>query len=249
MLPDLLLPVGPAQMLILHQYHLSPYNEKVRRMLNAKGIPYQEKYWLLGERKKVRAFNPTGKLPALEHDGEMICDSTDVVHYIERNFPGTPMIPADPQQRAMVHVLEDWADESLYFYEMHLRFTTPGNRERNMPRMVEHESPFLRWLLPKVVPAGIEKITANQGIGRKSIEQLVVDVERHVQAVNDLLGDGQWLVGSELSLADLGVYAMFQALRDADMAMEVMQRYPAVLSWMGRLESATAQAGETSAAE
>ena len=47
MLPDLLLPVGPAQMLILHQYHLSPYNEKVRRMLNAKGIPYQEKYWLL----------------------------------------------------------------------------------------------------------------------------------------------------------------------------------------------------------
>ena len=226
-------------MLIVHQYHLSPYNEKVLRMLNFKGIPYREKFWLLGDRKKVRSFNPTGKLPAIEHDDTMICDSTDVAHYIEKTFPEPPLIPADPRQRAMVHVLEDWADESLYFYEMHLRFTTPGNRERNMPRMVEHEGRFLRWLLPKVVPDGIAKITANQGIGRKSIEQLVVDVERHIAAVNDLLGDGEWLVGEQMSLADLAVYGMFQALRDADMALEIMQRYPAVLPWMARLEAAT----------
>ena len=226
-------------MLIVHQYHLSPYNEKVRRMLNFKGIPYREKYWLLADRKKVKKFNPTGKLPALEHGDKLICDSTDVAHYLEQVFPQRALIPAAPVHRAMVHVLEDWADESLYFYEMHLRFTTPGNRERNMPRMVEHESKFLRWLLPRVVPGGIARITATQGIGRKSIEQLVVDVERHVEAVNDLLGGDEWLVGEQLSLADLAVYGMFQALRDADMAMEIIQRYPPVLDWMARLEAAT----------
>ena len=226
-------------MLVVHQYHLSPYNEKVRRMLNFKGIPYEEKYWLLADRGKVKAFNPTGKLPALEHDSNMVCDSTDVAHYIEDQFPEHPLIPDDPAQRGMVHVLEDWADESLYFYEMHLRFTTPGNRERNIPRMVEHEGRFLRWLLTRVVPGGIAKITANQGIGRKSIEQLMVDVERHVSAVSDLLGDGDWLVGNTLSLADLGVYGMFQALRDADMGLAVMQRYPAVLKWMANVEATT----------
>jgi glutathione S-transferase len=226
-------------MLVVHQYHLSPYNEKVRRMLNFKGIPYQEKYWLLADRGKVKAFNPTGKLPALEHDSDMVCDSTDVAHYIEKTFPQHPLIPADPSQRGMVHVLEDWADESLYFYEMHLRFTTPGNRERNMPRMVEHEGPFLRWLLTRVIPGGIAKITTNQGIGRKSIEQLLVDVERHVSAVNDLLGNRDWLVGDSLTLADLGVYGMFQALRDADMALEIMQGYPAVIRWMERVETTT----------
>lgn len=226
-------------MLILHQYHLSPYNEKVRRMLNFKGIAYEEKYWLLADRGKVKAFNPTGKLPALEHDGNMICDSTDVAHYIESAFPQAPLIPSDPAERGIVHVLEDWADESLYFYEMHLRFTTPGNRERNMPRMVENESGFLRWLLPKVVPGGIAKITANQGIGRKTTEQLLIDVERHISAVNDLLAASEWLVGEQLSLADLAVYGMFQALRDADMALAVMQRYPAVISWMARVELTT----------
>jgi glutathione S-transferase len=227
--------------LTLHQYHLSPYNEKVQRMLNYKGIPFQEKYWLLGDRNKVRAFNPTGKLPALEDGDRMVCDSTDVAHYIEKTFPQKPVIPAEPRLRGQVHVLEDWADESLYFYEMHLRFTTPGNRERNIPRMVENEGSFLRWLLPKVVPKGIVKITENQGIGRKSIDQLIIDVERHIEAVNNLLDSSDWLVGNQLTLADLAVYGMFQALRDADMAMEMLQRYPDVIAWMTRIEQTTGQ--------
>jgi len=226
-------------MITLHQYHLSPFNEKIQRMLNYKGIPFEERYWALGERKKVRTLNPTGKLPALQNGECVICDSTDVAHYIEQHFPQKPLIPSDPRLRAQVHVLEDWADESLYFYEMHLRFTTPGNRERNIPRMVEHEGAFLRWLLPKVVPGGIVRITETQGIGRKSIEQLLVDVTRHITAVDGLLDGTDWLVGNQLSLADLAVYAMFQALRDADMVADRLARYPAVTAWMMRVEEHT----------
>lgn len=226
-------------MITLHQYHLSPFNEKIQRMLNHKGIPFEERYWTLGERKKVRALNPTGKLPALQNGERVVCDSTDVAHYIEQHFPQKPLIPSDPRLRAQVHVLEDWADESLYFYEMHLRFTTPGNRERNIPRMVEHEGAFLRWLLPKVVPGGIVRITGSQGIGRKSIEQLLVDVTRHITAVDGLLDGTDWLVGNQLSLADLAVYAMFQALRDADMVADMLARYPAVTAWMMRVEEHT----------
>ncbi|NCF21038.1 MAG: hypothetical protein GWP63_22685 [Haliea sp.] len=226
-------------MLTLHQYHLSPFNEKIQRMLNYKGIPFEERYWLLGDRKKVEAFNPTGKLPALEHDGHWVCDSTDMAHYIEQTFPDKPLIPDDPALRGMVHVLEDWADESLYFYEMHLRFTTPGNQERNIPRMVANEKSFLRWFLPKVIPGGIRKITRTQGIGRKSLDQLLVDAERHVCAVDGMLNQGDWLVADQLSLADLAVYAMFQCFRDADNANAILQRYPSVIDWMARIETTT----------
>ena len=164
--------------------------------------------------------------------------------YIEETFPEPALVPADAKLRAQVHVLEDWADESLYFYEMHLRFTTPGNQERNIPRMVANESGVMRWFLDKVIPGGIRKITASQGVGRKSMEQLMVDMERHVKAVSDLLGEGEWLVDNTLSLADLAVYGMFQCFRDADMAWELIQRYPAVPAWMERLEQASAGAPE-----
>jgi glutathione S-transferase len=180
-----------------------------------------------------------GKLPALEHNGRIVADSTDAAYYIEAQFPQPAMIPDDPALRGQVHILEDWADESLYFYEMHLRFTTPGNKERNVPRMVENEGGFLRWLLPKVVPGGIAKITASQGIGRKSIEQLLIDVKRHVRAVDDLLTDSEWLVGKQISLADLAVFAMFLALQDADMAAEIIAQFPRVTAWMERIEENT----------
>lgn len=88
-------------------------------------------------------------------------------------------------------------------------------------------------------PGGIRKITRTQGIGRKSLDQLLVDAERHVCAVDGMLNQGDWLVADQLSLADLAVYAMFQCFRDADNANAILQRYPSVIDWMARIETTT----------
>ena len=223
-------------MLILHQYNMSPFNEKVQRMLNLKGVPFEDKMWRIADRGKIMKINPIGKLPAIEHDGKVICDSTDVVHYIEKTFPDPPLIPADPALRGMVHVLEDWADESLYFYEMKLRFNTPGNQERNVNRITEPEAPLPRWLMRKIFPRLIRKTTATQGVGRKSLDQLLVDTERHIAAVADMLDGNDWLLANQLTLADLAVYSMFQCFRDADLSQQLLQKYPSVPAWMERLE-------------
>ena len=226
-------------MLILHQYHMSPYNEKIQRMLNVKGVPFEEKFWRIAERSKVLKINPIGKLPALEHDGNVVCDSTDIAYYIEAHFPEPPLIPAEPPLRGLVHALEDWADESLYFYEMRLRFNTPGNLQRNVNRITEPEAALPRWLMRRLFPWIIRRTTANQGVGRKSMAQLLIDTERHISAVAGLLEAGDWLVGERLTLADLAVYAMFQCFRDADLSAELLENTAAVPAWMARVEAAT----------
>ena len=226
-------------MLTLHQYHQSPFNQKIQRMLRVKGVPFEEKYYAIAERGKVLKINPSGKLPALEHDGKVVCDSTDMAYYIEANWPEPALIPAAPKLRGLVHALEDWADESLYFYEMVLRFTTEGNAERNVPKLVAGDSGPLRWLLKRVLPRLLKKATANQGVGRKTREQLLADTERHIAAVADMLGDEDWLLGNQLTLADLAVYAMFQCFRDADLALALLNQYPAVTAWMARVEEHT----------
>ena len=226
-------------MLILHQYNMSPYNEKLQRMLNVKGVDYETRTWRIAERGKVLKINPIGKLPAIEHDGRIVCDSSDAALYIEETFPEPALIPADPALRGMVHVLEDWADESLYFYEMRLRFNTPGNQELNVNRITEPETPVVRWLLRKLFPRLIRKTTTGQGVGRKSMEQLLTDTERHVAAVAGMLRNGEWLLGGQLTLADLAVYAMFQCFRDADLSNALLEKYPDVPAWMARLEAAT----------
>ncbi|MEE4661372.1 MAG: glutathione S-transferase family protein [Halieaceae bacterium] len=226
-------------MITLHLYHLSPFNEKIQRMLNVKGVPYQSRYWRIAERRGILAISPTGKLPALEHNGTVICDSTDMAHYIEAQFPEPALIPTDPVQRGLTHALEDWADESLYFYEMTLRFTLDDNANRNVPRLLELESGALRWLLTRLLPGTLRKLTRSQGVGRKSRDALLRETERHIQAVADMLDASDWLVGNRLTLADLAVYAMFQCFRDATAAAAILEKYPRVTAWMTRIEEQT----------
>ena len=231
-------------MLTIHQYHMSPFNEKLRRMLRYKGVPFEERFWLISEQREVRKHNPTGKLPAVEHDGRWICDSTDAAHYIEEVFPSPALIPAAADQRALVHILEDWADESLYFYEMHMRFTVDNKWQGNIARMLEREGWLLKSVLagrfPGMIRKGIRKITATQGIGRKSEDQLLIDCRRHIEAVDGLLGQGDWLL-DELTLADLSVYGMLQAFRDAELLLGLLQAHPVVIAWMERVERATGE--------
>ena len=226
-------------MLTLHQYNQSPFNQKIQRMLNYKGVPFEEVYWRIADRSKVLKVSPSGKLPALEHDGKVIVDSTDMAYYIEKTFPEHPLVPSSPKQRGLVHAIEDWADESLYFYEMTLRFTTPGNSERNVPKLIANESPALRWVLKRVIPRLLRKSTSNQGIGRKSIEQLTSDTRRHIEAVANMLGQDDWLIANRLTLADLAVYAMFQCFRDADFVAAMLAEYTTVTAWMTRIEANT----------
>ncbi|QFU75840.1 glutathione S-transferase family protein [Halioglobus maricola] len=231
-------------MVVLHQFHMSPFNEKLQRMMRFKGVAFEENYWRLTEQGKLKKkHNPTGKLPALEHDGHWVCDSTDVAHYIEENFPGPRLIPEDPAAAGLVHALEDWADESLYFYEMHMRFTTDRNWERNLPRMFERECWFMKSVLAGKMPGqirkGIRKITGTQGIGRKTEAQLLVDCRRHISAVAGMLNDSDFLVAGQLTLADLAVYAMFLCFLDTEELASIMSEYAAVGAWMSRVEQLT----------
>ena len=122
--------------MILHQFEISPFCDKIRRVLHLKGQAYEAReVSLLRSPRHLHRENPSGKLPCLEHDGRFVCDSTDIALYLEELFPDPPLLPADPRERALCQLLEDWADESLYFYEMALRFTVPANAKRFVPAL------------------------------------------------------------------------------------------------------------------
>jgi glutathione S-transferase len=55
---------------------------------------------------EARRFNPRGRVPALLIDGETIVDSTDIVTALDARFPGAPLTPTDPLERAQATVLE-----------------------------------------------------------------------------------------------------------------------------------------------
>jgi glutathione S-transferase len=227
-------------MIVLHQFEISPYCDKIRRVLYVKGQRYEVREVPVSRAfTQVRRVNPIGKLPCLEHDGRRVADSTNIARYLEERFPNPPLYPSDARDRALCHVLEDWADESLYFYEMALRFTLPHNARRFIPELVAHDPPWFRPLAALLVPRLMRRVTRTQGVGRKPLEMLLDDVERHAGALEGLLRDRQWLVGGALSLADISVFAQLACIRGSEEGGKIVGGHARLGEWMDRVDRAT----------
>ncbi|HVP27606.1 MAG TPA: glutathione S-transferase family protein [Myxococcota bacterium] len=229
-------------MIRLHQFEISPFCDKVRRALHWKRLPYEVVEVPLSKAfTSVRRVNPVGKLPTLEHDGRFVADSTDILEYLEESFPEPPLFPKDRALRAQCHVLEDWADESLYFYEMRLRFTLPHNARRFVPELTKYDPGWMKTAAGFLVPQMMRSVLSRQGLGRKPPAMVVRDVERHVGAIEGWLGGRDWLLGDALSAADLAVFAQMHCIRGADEGARIVGASKPVTAWMGRVESATAK--------
>lgn len=78
-------------MLVPHQFEISPFRDKVRRVPHVKGVEYQVgEVPLARSPAAVRRMNPAGKLPCLEHDGHFVSDSTDIRPLLLRDAPALP---------------------------------------------------------------------------------------------------------------------------------------------------------------
>ena len=226
-------------MITLYQLATSPFTEKVRRALAYKGIAFDihevERAAVPGGR--YAAVSPTGKFPAMEHDGTAIWDSTDIIRHLETAFPQNRLIPADPRDAALAHVIEDWADESLYFYEITMRLAWAHNLEAALDEFAAGMPGVPHADVRQRILDGAGALTRTQGLGRKPVAQVVADARRHFAAIDALLDGRDWLIGNSLSVADLAVIAQVNALLYAVEAREALAASRNIVPWMARVDS------------
>lgn len=234
---------GPKEpMITLYQFEVSPFCDKVRRVLHWKKQPYEvHEVTLWQALTQLRRLNPIGKLPCLEEDGRFVADSSEIALYLEERFPTPPLLPKDPAQRALCHVLEDWADESLYFFDIRLRFGTAENAKRWLPALASHDAALSRALAKFILPRLFASKLRQQGIGRKPIAAVLADLERHVSAVATFLNGREFLIGDALTLADIAVFAQLFGIRGSSEGAVAIEKEPSVVRWMTRIDEATAR--------
>ncbi len=227
-------------MITLYQLATSPFTEKVRRALAYKGLAYEVHEVERGAvaEGKYAAVSPTGKFPAIDHDGHAVWDSTDILIYLDKAFEDRPLIPADIRDAGLAHVIEDWADESLYFYEMTMRLAWEHNLESALDEFAVGMPGMSREQLRAAILQGAGALTKTQGLGRKPIAQVIADAQRHFAAIDAMLTDRNWLVGTSLSVADLAVIAQVNALLYAVEARDALATTKNVTAWMERINAA-----------
>jgi len=237
-------------MVTLYQFELSPFCDKVRRVLHYKGIEYRvHEVPVATSALQIKRVNPIGKVPVLEHDGARIADSTHIARYLEEKFPLPSVYPKDARERALAHVLEEWADESLYFYEVRLRFTFAANARTWTQKLVSREPGLIRALAPLAIPRHFKAILGPQGIGRKPEEMVLKELNEHLAALAELLRGRSWLAGDALSMADIAVGAQLHAMHGTQEGAEAIAQQPSVAAWLSRVETATDRSSAAARAE
>ncbi len=98
----------------LIELYPSPWSERVRWVLELKGLPYRRTPYvpLAGEEEHKRKTGIT-TAPVLIADGEVIGDSDRSIDWLEAHHPAPALVPADPRRRAQVRAWELFATEVL----------------------------------------------------------------------------------------------------------------------------------------
>jgi glutathione S-transferase len=225
----------------------SPFCLKARICLQLKSVPFRRVTATVARRKELLRLNPLGKVPVLVDGGEVVVDSSAIVRHLEARHPEPALLPGDPAARAFCAVLEDWADEALYFLVCGFKWLNPENRAAALENtLAEIEAGVLRPLVARQLVRRVARRYRASGYGPEHVAEFVERMRDHLATIGTLLEGKPYFLGRTPTLADVAVFVQVKWMeRYAE--GRLIDEVPGVRAWLGRLEEAPAIADALSA--
>jgi len=223
---------------LLYDWGPSPFCLKVRAILDHKRIAYRRVNVLGKPLLDLRRRGKIGKVPALDIDGQLVCDSTDIALALEQRVPEPAILPADPRGRALCHAIEEWADESIYFVGLYFQWVDPAGLEK-VP------GAFGRGPMGKLAfelyTRRIRAQVRGQGTSRKPDEHVRADLERHLDHASALVSPGPFALGAAPMLCDFALMSQLVYLSRTPHGGPRVEARPALTSYLAAMRALRAQ--------
>ena len=173
-------------------------------------------------------------VPSLVHDGATVIDSTVIMEYLDEIAPQPRLVPQDPARRAELRSMLRFIDEvptpAIRVPSYNLAFLP------HFQAMTEEEfravcdaKPLRREFLMKMGRTGFPQAEMDEATGR---------LRRGVERMANWLdaGGGPWLMGKDLTLADIAVMPVIVRMDDINMG-HIWDEYPAVQNWLDAIRA------------
>lgn len=145
--------------------YVSPYVRKVVACLGLKGLDYEIDPItpFFGDEEFAR-LSPLRRIPVLIDGDLSLCDSSVICAYLDEAYPGHPLLPAAPADRARARWLEEYADTRLgdvfiwgLFYQQRVHpavWGEPGDAARVEKTLAEDVPAVLDYLEGELPASG-----------------------------------------------------------------------------------------------
>jgi len=194
-------------MLELYQFELSQYSEKVRLILDYKGLEYKKIEVTPGV-GQIELLQKSGskQVPILKDGSTYIADSTEIAFYLDRKYPERPLIPEDPLAKGQCLLIEEWADESIGL-KGRKAFIGALNQNQNFRTSVlPQETPDLLKNFVGAIPGELlDVLGMGIGFGGDAVKEAKKGLKQDLEALSLILQSKPYLVGDSPTLADLAV--------------------------------------------
>jgi glutathione S-transferase len=201
---------NPMPSVTLFGFPRSTYVQIAGLVLTHKEVPY-EFHDLEPEmgRPTHLALHPFDRVPILRHGDFTVYETSAITAYADEAFDGPKLTPADPQNRARMN---QWiSGVNAYYY----------------PYMIYHVS-HERNVFPQVGIPSDEKVVAHA----------LPKIEICLQVLERELSHGQeFLLGSQLTIADFYMLPMIHAFGFAPEAQAMYPDFPSIRGWRERMEA------------
>lgn len=196
------------QPLILYQFELSHFSEKIRFILDYKNLPYEKRDVLYGPGQKV-ILRLTGQrqVPVIvnPNDGDRVVhDSTAIALYLDQRYPDPPLLPSDPDARAECLMLEDWLDHAMGEVARKVFIWEKMRVDQDFVRktMDHNADAMTKRLLPLLGPILMKKMMKRDGIDERTVDEARVSAHRTLDILERRLARAAYLTGASPTLPD-----------------------------------------------
>jgi glutathione S-transferase len=170
----------------------SSYTRVVRMVCEEKQIEYVLTETMLGA-PEIRAIHPFGKMPVLRHGDFALCESKAIATYLDRSFPGPPLIPSEPRLAALT---EQWV---------------------SLVNTVMDATMIRTYLFAYAFPK-----TADGQPDRKAIDAVTPALQKQFAILDRAVARSGHLVGDQFSFADINLMPILYYIRQLPEAAETL---------------------------
>ena len=206
--------------IILHQYGLSPFSEKIRRILAYKNLPWRavDQPMMMPKPDLIALTGGYRRIPVLQIGADIYCDTACIARRIEELHPIPACLP--PALVGLASVVEDWADHRFFF---------------------QCVPPVVVALLPQL-PEGFLEDRAQMSPGMSRAALIAAAPQALAQALLSLdrleqqLRQQSFVVGETFTVADAACFHVVWFLRNAPALFAEVEARPALAAWLARIE-------------
>lgn len=213
--------------LILHHYPVSPFAEKIRRVLAFKRLPWTSVQipMVMPKPDLLALTGGYRKTPVLQRGADIYCDTALICDVLEHLQPDPPLYPA--QHKGLARVVAQWADSSLFWAAMGHSLRAKGAAQ------------MLATLPADVAQAfGPDRASMRVAIPRVGANDAAGAYQSYLRRLANMLDGQPFLLGQQPCVADFAAYHPLWFTRTQTPVMAgILDATPAVLAWCDRMAS------------